>query len=125
MKKILYSIAMITLAMACKKTDNKDAIKGYWTGTGLPSGTTVADFLGFLYDGNGNVRAYSSNSDTNAAVKANGTYSIGTDSVRTSIISGSAITQYSASLNSASTQMTGTFRRTTINYHGTYTVTKQ
>lgn len=125
MKKILYSIAMIVLITACKKSDNNDSLKGYWSGTMLPTGTTVADAIGFLYDGNGNVRAYGSSTDTNAAVKANGTYTIGSDSIRTTVVFGITTTTFSAAVNSATTQMTGTFRRTTVDYHGTYTVTKQ
>jgi hypothetical protein len=125
MKKALYLGSIIMLMIACKKEGSKSPIAGYWSGTGIAHGTTVSEFLGFLYRDDGTVRAYSSNTDTSLADKIEGTFSIDTDSIRTMIGTGASATEFAAAINDANTQMYGTFRRTTINYYGTYSVTKR
>ena len=126
-KNRYYALAFILTILfltACKKSETTPSIVGYWTGTGVDN-ALVSDYISFLYNSNGTARAYGSSPDSNTALKANATYSIDADSIRTTVVFGVAVTQFSSKLNSPGTQMTGTFRRTTGNYYGTYSVTRQ
>ena len=124
MKKLLYSIAIAlsVLIIACKK-DNV-SINGFWTGTGLDDGSSTPIPLSILYSGSNTAVAYILSADTSMALRANGTYSIDADSVRTTISTGLATTLFVGKLNSSNNAMNGTFRSLTNSSRGTWSVTK-
>lgn len=129
MKKSINFIAVILFAIsiiACKKenvTPVTPSVNGYWTGSVTPTGSSIPQFIGILYKANGIAIGYSQ-IDTTLATKVAGTYSIGTDSIRSSFPYGSASTELSAKLNTV-TAMSGTARRTNSAYSATYSITKQ
>lgn len=134
MKKVIYSIVilmMITIAISCKKNKAVSApvsINGFWTGTGIETGTGTAPFsVKILYKDNNIVRSYGlSSSDTSIAGKYDGTYSIDTDSIRTTVVlSSSYSVYYTGKLNSTKDGMSGTYNYGTSSpFHGTFSINK-
>ena len=125
MKKLIYSIAIALsfMTIACKK-DKAVSITGYWTGSGINTGSSSSSFIGVLYKSDNSARVYILSSDTTIGLKLNATYVIGADSIRTTMTDGSNTTILSSKLNSNATQMNGTFRSLTNSTTGIWSVTK-
>ena len=81
MKKLIYSIAIALsfMTIACKK-DKAVSITGYWTGSGINTGSSSSSFIGVLYKSDNSARVYILSSDTTIGLKLNATYVIGADS---------------------------------------------
>lgn len=124
MKKSIYliAIAVSIMTIACKK-EKAVSINGYWTGTATTTGASTV-YFSILYKADGTARGFSGNPDTTIATAANGTYSIDADSVRTNFALGFGSTALAGKLNSATNQMTGTFRSLSGSSHGTFLISK-
>ena len=112
MKKMYVSALfaiVLSIATGCKKDTVNPTIVGYWTGT-------YGGVYGYamLFRSNGTVRVFDDvdTASLPAGDKAEGTYTIGTDSVRTTYtFTGDVGPDYStaAKMDAADTSMTGTY----------------
>ena len=125
MKKLVYfsAIALTVIMIGCKK-ESAISIEGFWSGTGTTTGSPPNVFA-LLFRSNGTALAYLGNTDTTLAFKVNGSYVIGSDSVRTTLSNVSNTSVFSGKLNSAATTMNGTFRSLTLPIdEGTFSLIK-
>jgi hypothetical protein len=126
MNKSIIFIAIILLAIfavGCKKEKAapQPSVSGYWIGTIIPtSGST--EFIGMKYNSDATVRLYSS-ADTTMGMQMTGAYSMDPDSVRISVIAGSATVRFSSKLSGSNT-MSGEIWREGSSYRGTFAVSK-
>ncbi|MDB5227950.1 MAG: hypothetical protein JWN78_2143 [Bacteroidota bacterium] len=124
MKKVFFfSVAAILLSIAaCKKsstTTSTPSVVGYWTGS------TGFDGIEFLFRSNSTVRVFVASADSSLADKYEGTYTVGSDSVRWHWTFGSDIRSAAAKMNSTATFMAGTQGNGTSSAGvGTFTATK-
>jgi hypothetical protein len=130
MPKLMFSFLamLVLLAVSCKKdTDETDAVSvtGFWSGVAIDDLTSTGTPVSFTYRADGTVTGYAGSADTSMADHADGAYSIDTDSVRTAVTFLGTVTHFTSKLNGDRNQMTGTFRRETGTFRGSYSVTKQ
>lgn len=123
MNKSIIFFAIIFFAVfmtACKKENVKPAasLSGYWTGS-----VGGAQFIGVLYRENGTARVFAGGADTTSSDKAEGIYSVDSDSIRTTVtVSGN--TTFLTAKRTALNAMNGTIRNSSGSFLYTYSITK-
>lgn len=115
---MLVCAAVLSVAFfaSCKKSKEAVApppptVEGYWAGNYGLGNNNPDLFYSFLFRSNGTVRVYSGNADTAKAVKAEGSYTLQNNMVKTTYKTGADISySTSATLNAAFNAMEGNWK---------------
>lgn len=122
MKKMKFPILVCTSLLSvafftsCKKNKETVApppptVDGYWTGNYGLGNNTPDLFYSFLFRPNGTVRVYSGNTDTSKAIKAEGSYTLENNMVKTTYKTGADMSySTTATLNAAFNTMEGSWK---------------
>ncbi|GAB3026545.1 hypothetical protein GCM10027051_34170 [Niabella terrae] len=110
--KTLMAVAFFLLCglLACKKDNPKPTVVGYWTGEYGNGNDIPSHPYYFLFRSNGTVRVYADSEDTATAGKAEGTYIVTGNTVKTTYLYPPS-TSYSttATVDEGFTTMDGTW----------------
>jgi len=121
-KKIIpFVLCLSVFAISCKKDKENPSIVGFWKGK-YGSNTAYPNLTyAFLFRGNGTVRVFN-NSDTANASKAEGTYTVTGNTVKTTYVYSEILQQCStiATVDSKFTFMEGTWGNGTNTTNGGY-----
>lgn len=137
MKKMTFriivgaSVLSVALFASCKK--NKETVlppptvEGYWQGNYGIGDNNPDLFYSLLFRANGTVRVYSGNTDTSKAVKAEGSYTLQNNTVKTTYNTGADISySTTAILNAAFNAMEGSWKDNQLGVaKGGFSVTKK
>ena len=120
---LFLAIAALSIVASCKKSSSSTtpSVVGYWTGS------TGSDGIEFLFRSNNTIRVFLASTDTSLADKYEGTYTVGSDSVRAhwNGVGGFGEKSAAGKLNTAATTMVGTFGDGTSTAGlGIFTITK-
>ncbi|MCD2424205.1 hypothetical protein LQ567_15600 [Niabella pedocola] len=113
---VCASVLSVALFASCKKSKESVApppptVEGYWMGNYGLGNNNPDLFYAFLFRANGTVRIYSGNTDTSKAVKAEGSYTLQNNTVKTTYNTGADMSySTTATLNAAFNAMEGSWK---------------